>query len=415
MLFLNLIKESLFFAYNSLIVNKLRTFLSLLGITIGIFAIISVFSVIDSLELNIRESIESLGDNVIYVQKWPWTFGPDYPWWKYIKRPVPELKELDEIRRRSQKIQAAAFMISTQKTVQYGNNSVEDVVIIAASHDYENIRQFEIANGRYFSNLESIHGRNCVIIGNDIAETLFENQMPVGKKIKILGRKLSIIGVFTKEGEDIFSNSMDNMLLIPINYARNIIDIRNERLNPMIMIKSKEHISNDEMIDELKQIMRSIRKLKPKAEDDFALNQASMLTKGFEQVFKIIDIAGLIIGGFSILVGGFGIANIMFVSVKERTHIIGIQKSLGAKKYFILFQFLFEAIILCLIGGIIGLILIYTGTIIANNITDMSFALTLGNITSGLEISIIIGVISGFAPAYAASKLNCVDAINTTF
>lgn len=413
MLILKLIKESFFFAISSLIANKLRTFLSLLGITIGIFAIISVFSVIDSLERSIHDSITSLGDDIIYVQKWPWAFSSDYPWWKYLNRPLPTLKESKEIEKRSEKAGAICFSVATQKAAIYKNNSIDNTTLWSVSQSFEDIRSFDIEDGRYFSDIESAAGKNIAVIGHKIAEELYRGVSPVGKQIKVMGRKLYVIGVFKKEGESAFSNSMDNVILIPINYARNILDIRNERLGPLIMVKAKEGVPTVELIDEMNGIMRSIRKLKPKVEDNFALNQASFLSKGIEQIFKSISMGGWIIGLFSIIVGGFGIANIMFVSVKERTAIIGIQKALGAKKYFILLQFLVEAVILSLFGGLLGLLITYFGTVIANSSIDFEILLSLNNVIWGISLSVVIGLISGIFPAYSASKLNPVEAINT--
>ncbi|MBI5219542.1 MAG: ABC transporter permease [Bacteroidia bacterium] len=413
MLFLKLIKESLFSAVSSLTTNRVRTFLSLLGITIGIFAIISVFTVVDSLERKIRESIESLGSNVIYIQKWPWEFSNDYPWWKYINRPLPNLNEYEEIKRRSEKAEASALMISTSRTVQYGGNSADNAVIIAASHEYEDIRTFDIEKGRYFSPIESVKGRPTAIIGVDIAKALFSKQNPTGKIIKLAGFKLMVVGVFKKEGSSMFNNSVDNQVLIPINYARNIIDLRSDFLDPMIMVRAKAGISTLELTDELRGIMRSIRKLKPLEEDDFALNRASMISQGFDQLFKVVDLSGFFIGILSILVGGFGIANIMFVSVKERTKIIGIQKALGAKRFFILNQFLYEAIILSLIGGIVGLLLIFTGTVFIRYYTDLEIALSANNIILGILISGVVGLLSGLIPAYAAAKLDPVKAMGS--
>ncbi len=414
---LNVLKESFVFAYKSLIVNRLRAFLSLLGITIGIFAIISVFTVIDTLERSIRGSIESLGDNVVYIQKWPWEFGEQYPWWKYLNRPVTKLKELEQIKKKCTKAEALTFTITAKRTVQYGNNSAEDITIWAASHDFDKIRNFEIENGRYFSVFESHSGNAKVIIGKDLADGLFGKLNPVGKEIKINGTRLTVIGVFKKEGQNLFNNSLDNAALIPVNFARNIVDLRKESLNPMIMVKAKNNVANQELIDELRGIMRGIRKLKPIEDDNFALNRASLITQGFEQVFSSVDWAGIIIGGFAILVGGFGIANIMYVSVKERTKIIGIQKALGAKSYFIQLQFLYESVLLSLLGGIIGLFLIFVGTKLANMLIDMDmeFLMSVGNVTTGLLISIIIGIISGWGPARSAAKLNPVDAINSNF
>jgi putative ABC transport system permease protein len=413
--FFKQLKESLVFAVGSLKANKMRTFLSLLGITIGIFAIISVFTVIDSLERSIRNSIESLGNNVVYVQKWPWEFSEDYPWWKYLNRPVPTIREMEELRRRSQKAEAVAFMIATSKLIQYKDNSIDNATIIAASDDYDRIRSFEIESGRYFSFFELKSGYNKVIIGTEIAKNLFGSANPIGKEIKISGKRFSVIGLFKKEGKDLFENSNDNAVLLPLNYARNILDVRSDRLDPVMLVKARDGVSTAELTDELRGIMRAIRRLRPAEEENFALNQASMISKGFDAVFSTIDMAGIFIGGFSILVGGFGIANIMFVSVKERTKLIGIQKSLGAKNYFILYQFLYEAVILSLIGGIVGLILVYTGTVLATRLVDMEFTMSFNNVASGLVISVIVGLLSGIIPALAASRLNPVEAINSNF
>jgi len=418
MLLFRLIHESLSFALNSLIVNKLRTFLSLLGITIGIFAIISVYTVIDSLERNIHENISSLGDDVLYIQKWPWTPPPgeeEYPWWKYLNRPVPKIQEYKEIEKRSGTASSVVFSLEARKTIHYKNNSIDNILIWAVTENLEKLRSFEIEKGRYFSMFEMNHGNNLAVIGSEIEEGLFNGINPVGKYLKVFGRNLKIIGVFKREGEDNFMTNMDNVVLIPVNFARNVINIRSENINPSIIVKAKDNIRISELIDEMHGLMRSVRKLKPLEEDNFALNRSDMIANVLESIFSTIYVAGFVIGLFSILVGGFGIANIMFVSVKERTNIIGIQKSLGAKKYFILLQFLFESVILTLIGGILGLILIFAGTLIANEFIDFTFTLSSGNIILGLIISVVIGVISGFAPAYSASRLNPVEAINSSF
>jgi putative ABC transport system permease protein len=412
-IFFRLLKESILFALTALIVNKLRTFLSLLGITIGIFAIISVFTVVDSLERNLRSSVASLGSDVIFVQKWPWTFGPDYPWWKYMNRPLPDYDELEKILKKCSSAQYAAFDVSTSATIQYKSTSVERVDVICASHQYDKVKAFEIGDGRYFSEIESSAGRPVAIIGDAIANALFPNESPIGKTIKIRGAKAVVIGVFKKEGESILGGSSDTQVLVPVNYARSLVDVRSDNLDPEIRVKAKPGISNTDLMDELQGTMRGIRKLKPLAEDDFALNQTSLISKQFDSLFEIIGVAGWIIGGFSILVGGFGIANIMFVSVKERTSLIGIQKSLGAKNYFILLQFLVEAIVLSLIGGLIGLLIIYVGTILIGDSFGMDVSLTKSNIILGVTISVLIGVISGFVPAYSASQLDPVEAIRS--
>lgn len=412
-MFLGLFKESIVSAAIALTTNKLRTFLSLLGITIGIFAIILVFTIVDSLENNLRKSVESLGDDVVFIQKWPWAFGPDYPWWKYINRPEPAYSELDDIMEKCNGAQAAAFVVSTNVTVKHLSSSIENIAMTAASHDYDQVKNFEIDQGRYFSELESAAGRPVVIIGDMIASTLFPMESPLGKFIKMNGAKMMIIGVFKKEGESILGGSLDQEVLVPVNFARNLFDLRSDNMDQLIMVRAKTGVSNDELIDELTGILRSMHKIPPRGEVDFALNQTSLISNQFDSLFNVVGIVGWIIGGFSILVGGFGIANIMFVSVKERTNIIGIQKSLGAKNYFVLSQFLFEAVFLSFIGGAIGLLIVFLITLLAGDAFGMEISLTRSNIILGLTISILIGVVSGFIPAYGASQLDPVEAIRS--
>lgn len=409
-----LIKESIVFAWQALVVNKLRTFLSLLGITIGIFSIITVFTIVDSLERNIRGSVQSLGENVVFVMKWPWTFGPDYPWWKYMNRPVPAYSELAELKRKIKSADAIGFRIGARKTLKRNNNTIENAIVSGWSFEFGKVKSFDIEDGRYFREDEVDGGYNVVLLGYTLAQGLFpNNENALGKTIKVAGRNCKVIGLIKKEGESMLGNSMDNQAIVPYNFARLLMDVKSENSDPFIAAKAKPGVTNIQLKDELTGAMRAIRGLKPLADDDFSLNETNLLSKGFDGLFDMVSIAGAIIGGFSILVGGFGIANIMFVSVRERTNIIGIQKSLGAKNYFILSQFLFEAVFLSLIGGIIGLIIIYFLTLISHSFIDMEITLTRSNIILGLSISVLIGIISGFIPAYGASQLDPVEAIRT--
>jgi len=413
MIIIKLILESILFSINALAVNKTRSVLSLLGITIGIFSIISVFTIFDSLENAIKSEINSLGNNVIFIQKWPWAMGGDYPWWKYYQRPEPELKEMDEIMKRSNTVEAAAFMVSVNRDVYSGSDRVENIPVAAVSHDYTKVMPFDLQEGRYFTSLESHSGRNIAIIGADIAENLFKGQYAVGRSVKVFGRKLEVIGVTKKQGEDVFGNSRDNWVIIPAKYGQKVLDYR--RIGTTIVVMAKPNISNEQMMDELTGIMRSIRKLPPSADDSFALNETDIINKGFDQLFAVIAMVGWIIGGFSLLVGGFGVANIMFVSVKERTNQIGIQKSLGAKNFFILLQFLFEAIFLSIFGGIVGLLIVYILTFVVSSMFNFDLILTFGNIALGIIVSAMIGFVSGFIPAWSASRLNPVDAMRANF
>lgn len=410
-MFLSILKESFIFSLQSLLNNKVRTILSLLGITIGIVSIIGVFTAIDSLKNNIKGSIESLGTNVVFVQKWPWSFGEDYPWWKYMNRPVPSYKEMQSIQSRSQLAEATVIIATSNKTVKQASNSIENATITAATHDYYKVRNFELSEGRYFTDSESASGKNVCIIGSDIADVLFPNDYAVGKEIKLMGRKLTVLAVFAKEGNSILGSSADNLVLIPYHFAKTIIDVKSERTDPSIYVKAKENVTNADLIEELAFIMRSERRIKPMQDETFALNETKMLSQGFEGLFAIINLAGLFIGGFSIIVGGFGISNIMFVSVKERTNQIGIQKALGAKNYFILLQFLIESVLLSVLGGIIGLVFLGTLAFVSSKIFDLDIYLQFNNIALGLIISFVIGVVSGVAPSYQAAKLNPVEAI----
>jgi len=415
-MFLRLFKEGFIFAVNSIIVNKLRTFLSLFGITIGIFSIISVFTVLDWMAKSIHESISTLGDNVIYVEKWPWSFDPNFAWWDIVKWPPISDDDYEAIIKRSTKASTACFSVMQSKQVKYNKNLASDVTIWAATQEFENIRSSEIANGRFFSPEESVSGKNVTIIGAVLAERLFDKANPVGKQIAIDGKKTLVIGVFKKEGKGgISDNGMDEMTLVPLNYGKTFINMRNKFLDAVIMVKARGGVQIEELSDETVMILRAARRLQPDEVSNFSINKASLLSQGFDSVFAGIKIGGWVIGGFAILVGGFGIANIMFVSVRERTNIIGIQKALGAKRFFILQQFLVESVLLSVIGGLLGVLMIFIGTLTINYLYDLNIYLTVANIVLAIFISGIIGIVAGYAPAYAAAKMNPVEAIGFSF
>ena len=408
-LLLKLIYESFLFAFQAIIVNKVRTILSLLGITIGIFSVIAVLTVFDSMESSIRSSLSELGDNVLFVQKWPWAMGGDYPWWKYLNRPEPSINDMEEVERRSQTAESVAMMFQTRRTVKHVNNSFDNITVMGVSHQYDRVIPLDIRDGRYFTRVESVGGRNVAIIGAAIAENLFENEDPIGKSIKIFGNKLSVIGILTKQGDGSFGSSTDEQVFVPMNFARNYINLRH--ISTTLLVRAKPNVSNIQLKDEITGIMRSVRKIKPGEENNFALNEISVINQGLQSFFSGIALIGWIIGGFSLLVGGFGIANIMFVSVRERTNIIGIQKAIGAKNFFILLEFLFEAVFLSLIGGVVGLLLIFTGTYAFQGMLDFDLFLSHQNVLIGMSISTIIGLVSGFVPAWSASRLDPVEAI----
>jgi putative ABC transport system permease protein len=415
-MFIRLLKEGFLFAINSIVVNKLRTFLSLFGITIGIFSIISVFTALDWMEKSIRDSIASMGEKVIYVDKWPWGLDPNLKWWDIIKWPAISTDDYQAVLNKSTKMAAACFTVSQSKQIKYLKNVASDAAIFAVSNEFENIRSFEVEKGRYFSPEEIASGKNVAIIGAVIAERLFEKQDPVGKYVTIDKKKTFVIGVFKKEGKGgIGDNGMDEVTLVPLNFGKTFINMHNNFLDATIMIKAKEGASVQELSDETIMILRAARRLQPDQTTNFSVNRASIISQSFDGVFAGINIGGWIIGGFSILVGGFGIANIMFVSVRERTNIIGIQKALGAKRFFILQQFLVESVLLSVIGGLLGVLMIFIGTLVINYLWDLNMYLTIGNIFLAIFISGLIGIVAGYAPALAASKMNPVEAIGFSF
>nr|WP_262916126.1 ABC transporter permease [Pedobacter montanisoli] len=413
-LIFRLIGESFRFAWDALRQNKLRTALSLLGITIGIFIIIAVFTGVDTMRNKIQSSVDKLGSNTLFVQKWPWIFSDNFPWWKYINRPDPSYRDYLSLKERMENAEGVCFEASTgNRTVVYRSNSVEGISINAATQEYDKTWNLEFEEGRYFTEGEGSSATPVCILGADVSDGLFGSENPIGKQIKVLGRRVTVVGVFKKEGEDMLGMSQDKNILIPISFARGIFDINSERYNPQITVRGKENIAFEEVESELKGQMRAIRRLKPGQEDDFSLNKTTMLSNQLDVMFSAVNIGGWIIGGFSILVGGFGIANIMFVSVRERTNIIGIQKSLGARNYFILLQFVFESVVLCLLGGLCGLFLVYLGTLVVNSAGSFQVVLYFNNIMLGIGVSVAIGIISGIWPAYSASRLNPVEAIRS--
>ena len=411
--FLSGIKESAIFAFQNLRDNPLRTFLSLLGITIGIFCISAILTLVDSLNYNIKQSLSKLGDNVIYIQRWPWTdFGDN--WWKYVNRPEVGWREMQMLSKRYDKARAIAFHAGIGgKTIKSNEQVAEGISVRAISKDYPKVSEMNFAEGRFFSAPELTSGSSVIVLGHNVAENLFPFRSPIGKKVRALEREMTVIGVLKKEGESAigFGGSVDDQAFIPVNLARKFYPLDGSNTNTFIMVTGPEGQTLSELENDLRGIMRSIRNIRPKEEDNFALNKVSLLTDRIDQVLGVANIAGWIVAAFSILVGGFGVANIMFVSVKERTPIIGIQKAIGAPRSFILVQFLVESIILCIIGGLVGIVAVGLISLAINNFINFQVVVTASNVLTGLALSTFIGLTAGFIPAFQAAQMDPIKAI----
>lgn len=404
--------NSLRLTFQELRVNKLRTFLSLIGISFGIFCIIGVLATVGSLEKNIQNQLKSLGTNTIYIDKWDYNGGPDYPWWKYVKRPVPKYEEMSFIKERSQLVSKIAFQIDDRVNILYNDYALEGVSIQGVTEEKNEITPLTIEFGRYISQSEFLYGSPVVVMGFTNAENLFGSPADaIGKQVKIKNRQATIIGVIKKMGTTMIGENVDQGIIVPYRFAKQILN--EEDSGPKIIVKGKDNVSSISLADELEGIMRSIRKLGPTQADNFTLNQITAISDQISSVFSNINLGGWAIGILSLIVGAFGISNIMFVTVKERTPVIGLKKAIGAKKRSILTEFLLEAAIICILGGIMGLILVYLLTLVLTGLFSFPVFISPGILTLAISICIFVGVVSGFIPAYSASRMDAVVAIRS--
>lgn len=413
LLYLRLLKESFAFAINALRNNKLRTLLSLLGVTIGIFSIIAVLAAVDSLDRKITNDLSGLDKNTIYLMKF--SFGPsDIPKWKREQFPNVKYDEYVYLKGAMTNTAELGYQIFTKsETIKYDSKIVSDVNIVPVSYEFVDIERLEFEKGRFYNESEGNSGAKVVVIGSEIATTLFDGVDPIGKDVRLYGQRFTVIGVLTKKGAGLFGDSNDSSAFVPVNFIRQKFGDNNTSLTNVIVFKPEDGVDMEAYKAEISQKLRAYRGIKAGEMDNFFINVFSGFTDFIDGIIGSMKLGGWVISGFSLLVGGFGIANIMFVSVKERTHLIGIQKSLGAKNRFILFQFLFEAIILSVIGGAIGLLLVWGIAVGLTKALDFEFVLGLGNILLGTGLAGIIGLISGILPAISASRLDPVEAIRT--
>ena len=411
------LRESFIQAFQQLMTNKLRSFLSLLGIMIGIFCIIAVKSAVDSLEDNVRRSFAKLGNDVIYISKMPWNENPDENFWKYSRRPNPSFADFKNLQENLMSAKSVVYSLFVNRTtLKYRKNNVENAFGVAVTEDYDNFHTLEYDSGRFFSPQEYQSGANRVILGYKVAKELFGDEGdPIGKEIKVFGRDMVVVGVLKESGKDLLKiYNYDNIAMITFELARSIVNVKpNRPFAGNLQVKAANGVSEAQLKDDIIVALRKSRHIKPSEKENFAMNSMTMFAEPLAAVFGTLNAVGLIIGGFALLVGIFSVANIMFVSVKERTNIIGIKKALGAKPNIILLEFLIESIVLCLIGGFMGLLAVWGILKLVSAISAFEMYVSLANILTTLLVAVIAGVISGVIPALQASRMDPVEAIRS--
>lgn len=413
-MFLRVLHEAFSQAMQQLTANKLRSFLSLLGVTIGIFCIIAVKSAVNSLEDNIRNSFKRIGDDILYISKMPWNEDPKENYWKYQRRPNPSFTDYKILTERLNSAQAVSFyLIAGARTIKYEGNSVENTFAIAPTFEFGEVHNMEFESGRYFSPIEYSSGAPKILIGAKVADELFGTIDPIGREVKYFGQKMQVVGVIKRAGKSLIQPfNFDNAVLFTYEFARSVINVKPQTpWGTSLEIKAKDKVPLLQLRDEVVGTLRAARQLRPSEKDNFSINELSILLSATESFFSVLNSLGYIIGGFALLVGMFSVANIMFVSVKERTPIIGIKKALGAKRSVILTEFLIEAIVLCLVGGIIGLVLVWGILKIVSIFSAFEMYVSISNMLNTLFLSVAVGVIAGFIPAAKAASLDPVEAI----
>ena len=400
---LSIFVESFRIALTSIFSNKSRSILTALGIIIGVLSVTLMGTLISGLDRGFDKSMAFLGKDIFSISRWEW-FG-DADWWEVRNRPRMRLEYVDVIKEKSSYAEAVAPVMQRGAVLSRGELSTAGTQIFGTNTDYMSTITANIAQGRFFTEGEDRSGSRVTIIGNDIAENLFVNQDPIGEYLKIDGMKFRVIGIMEKQGKFLGLFSVDNQAIIPVGTSVRLFSRRG-----FIRISIKVPPENIvDAKDELYGIMRQTRGLKPSQKDDFAINQTEAFERQYNQIKFAIGGTGIFITILSLVVGGIGIMNIMFVSVQERTKEIGVRKAIGATKNMILTQFLMEAISICLIGGLIGLLMASGLSFVINKFFPSTMPLWLA--FTSILLSVLVGVLSGVVPSYRAARLDPIDAL----
>jgi len=397
------LSEGLRISVHAIVANKLRAALTTLGIVIGIVTVSLMAMAIDGLRQTFMRSVSALGADVFYVERFPWERVEAF--WKIKNRPDFKVSDGKTILAESTHALAVSVEASANLPVRYRDRSSSGVWTVGNNEQSALVRQLNPKEGRFFTEAEVLGARPVCVLGSELADKLFPMGGAVGERIQIGDKNFDVIGVNEKFGQFLFGN-MDNQVIIPITrFTSDFIS----RPYVFFMVKVRDRAKMSEAMEEARGIVRKLRRVPPGAEDDFAINQQDMIIKEFDKVGAVIASVGLFVTGLALFVGAIGIMNIMFVSVAERTKEIGIRKAIGAKRRTILIQFLIEAAVICLIGGLIGLGIAWGVSIGVKKYLPATMSATVAGLA--ILMSLITGLVAGFLPAWRAACMNPVDAL----
>jgi putative ABC transport system permease protein len=399
------INEYFRMALSALISHKLRSLLTTLGILIGVTTIITIWTTIQGLNEYVYGELSNIGSASVYVDKYPWIIQNDF--WKYRNRKNITVKEYEALKKHLTQSTHISPEVMTRKRVSYRDNKYDNIIVVGTTASYKETANSFPDVGRFLTESDVKNNRKVCVLGSNVADQLFEKVNPIGRRITVMGGKFLVVGIMEKKGS-LFGQSMDDMVYLPLGAFRSVYG---GRRGLRITVKTDDPAKLEDLKDEIRGVMRRVRKIAPADPDDFAINQQDMLTNAYKQLTGTLFAIVFVIGGISLLVGGIGIMNIMLVSVTERTKEIGIRKAIGAKRSNILSQFLIEAVLVSSIGGVIGIVLGYFAGSFVLSQMDLTTGVTVSSIAIGFGFSAFVGVSAGFYPALKASKLNPIESL----